>query len=165
MLIQFTFAHSHEMVIFIKIYFLIKYYIVTEKKEGIQNYLNKISSSWMNWMHCLIWMFLLDVNMCSVKNYTMVILSGIICFFYVSLLVRLFFLMAIPKAYEHSWAWDWIRAAAATYATAVATPDPLNHCTRSKIELVPPQWPEPLQSDFFFFFLSFFFLGPHWQPM
>ena len=36
-----------------------------------------------------------------------------------------FFLMATFMAYGSSWARDWILDAAATYATAAATPDPL----------------------------------------
>ena len=55
--------------------------------------------------------------------------------------------MATPTAYGSSWAKDQIWATAATYATAMATQDPLTHCARLGIEPVPPQWPEPLQSD------------------
>ena len=36
--------------------------------------------------------------------------------------------MAAPTACGSSWARDWIWAAAETYATAAATPDPLTHC-------------------------------------
>ena len=37
-----------------------------------------------------------------------------------------FFLMTVPVAYGNSQAESWIQAAAATYATAAATPDPFN---------------------------------------
>ena len=49
--------------------------------------------------------------------------------------------MAAPAAYGSSWAGDWIWAAAA------ATPDPLTHCARPRIEPVPLQQAELLQPD------------------
>ena len=52
------------------------------------------------------------------------------------------FLMAATVAYGSSQARDWIQAAAVTYATAVATPNPLIYCTGLGIE------PKLLQSDF-----------------
>ena len=55
--------------------------------------------------------------------------------------------MATLMAYESSQARDWIWAAAVTYTAAVATPDPLTHCTRLGMEPAPLQQPEPLQSD------------------
>ena len=55
--------------------------------------------------------------------------------------------MATPEAYGSSQARDGIQDTAATYATAAATLDPLTHCTGPWIEPVPPQQPEPLQSD------------------
>ena len=63
-------------------------------------------------------------------------------------------IIVLPLFYGHThstWkfpARDWLGAAAATYATAAAMPDPLIHGARPGIESVPPQWPEPLQSDF-----------------
>ena len=47
--------------------------------------------------------------------------------------------MAVLAAYGSSWARDLI------YAAAVATLDPLTHCTKLGIELVPPKQPKPLQ--------------------
>ena len=49
--------------------------------------------------------------------------------------------MDTPLAYESFWARDWIQAAAATYAPAVAIPDPLIQCARQGIK------PTLLQSD------------------
>ena len=37
--------------------------------------------------------------------------------------------MAIPTAYGGSQARDWIRATVVAYAAALATLDPLTHCT------------------------------------
>ena len=49
--------------------------------------------------------------------------------------------IAVSVAYASSQARDWI------WATAVAMPDPLTHCTRLGIKSTPLQWPEPLQLD------------------
>ena len=49
----------------------------------------------------------------------------------------LFIFMAAPGAHGSSWARDRIQAAAATYAKAVAMPDPLTHCPRPGIEPKP----------------------------
>ena len=51
--------------------------------------------------------------------------------------------MAAPSVYGR----DCIQATAVTYATAVATQDPLTHCTKLEIELAPPQQPKPLKLD------------------
>ena len=53
----------------------------------------------------------------------------------------------MATAYGSSWARDWIPAAVATYAAAVATPDPLTHCARLGIQSAPPQGPETLKFD------------------
>ena len=50
-----------------------------------------------------------------------------------------FFFMAAPIAYGSSQAKEYIRATAAIYAGAAATPDPLTYCTRLGIEPVPLQ--------------------------
>ena len=50
-------------------------------------------------------------------------------------------------AYGSSKARDWIRAAAATYATAVAMLDPLTHWASPGIEPTPLQWHELLQPN------------------
>jgi len=57
------------------------------------------------------------------------------------LLFKIFFLnfMATVAAFGSSWARDWIQATVATYTTAMATPDPLIHCTGLGIEPAPPQ--------------------------
>ena len=60
--------------------------------------------------------------------------------------ISIFFFMATPMAYGSSLARDWIQAASVTYATAVAIPVPLTHCTGLRIKPVPLQWPEPLHS-------------------
>ena len=55
--------------------------------------------------------------------------------------------MATPVLYESSQARGWIWASAATYATTLATQDPLTHGTQVEIEPAPPQQPKPLQLD------------------
>ena len=66
-----------------------------------------------------------------------------------TIFLSFFLLLAIPRACGISWAGDQTHATAATWATAVTTPDPNPLCHR---ELLEP----------FSFFLSFFlFLGPH----
>ena len=50
---------------------------------------------------------------------------------------------------------DWVWAAVAAGATAVAMLDPLTNCARLGIKHTLLQWPELLQSDYFFF------LQPH----
>ena len=54
-----------------------------------------------------------------------------------------FFKTAAPKAYKSSQARDWTWAIVVTIA--LATQDPLTHCTGLGIEPVPLQWPKPLQ--------------------
>ena len=63
----------------------------------------------------------------SEKEFIAVInnLTNWFCFFCCIVL----FLRAAPKAYGSSWARDWIRAAAVTYAIAMTMLDPLTHCT------------------------------------
>ena len=58
-----------------------------------------------------------------------------------------FFLMASPMSYRSSQAKDWIPAAAATYAAAIAMPEALTHWSGLGTKLMLPQWPEPLQLD------------------
>ena len=55
--------------------------------------------------------------------------------------------MATLPAHGCSWARDWIESTAATYTTAVATPDLLTQCAGPRIKFVPPQRPKQLQSD------------------
>ena len=55
--------------------------------------------------------------------------------------------MGTTAAYGSSQAKDWIRATAATYTTAMVTPDPLTHCIGPETEPKPPQLPELLLSD------------------
>jgi len=52
-----------------------------------------------------------------------------------------------PASHGSSWARDRIQAVAATYATAVKTPDPLTHHAKPGIKPAPPQRPNLLQSD------------------
>ena len=47
--------------------------------------------------------------------------------------------MAVLMAYGSSQARDRIQAAAETYTTAAAMPDPLTYCTGLEIKLTPPQ--------------------------
>lgn len=54
-------------------------------------------------------------------------------------LFYIIFLKATPTAYRSSW------AAAATYATVLATLDPLAHSARLRIKPIPAQRPKPLQ--------------------
>ena len=58
-----------------------------------------------------------------------------------------FFLMATPMTYGSSQAREFIKATAATYSTAAATPDPLTHYSRSGIKPTPLHRSEPPQSD------------------
>jgi len=46
--------------------------------------------------------------------------------------------MAASTANGSSWARDGIPATAATYTTATAMLDPLTHCTRPRMEPMPP---------------------------
>ena len=68
-----------------------------------------------------------------------------LAFFFFFLIFRLFVFMAVLTAYGSFQARDWIRASTATYAVAVAMPDPLTHCAWLKIKPMSPQWPKPLQ--------------------
>ena len=54
------------------------------------------------------------------------------------------FFMATPVAYGSSWARDWIWTTAAIYTAAVATSDPLTHCTGWEIIPSPLQRPKLL---------------------
>ena len=60
---------------------------------------------------------------------------------------RFIFLMATPMALGSSWTRNWIWAAAATYAAAVAMQDPSTHCTQLGIKLMLLQQFKPLLSD------------------
>ena len=63
---------------------------------------------------------------------------------YMVLFLKNFIFYFIFYGLTHSQARDWIQATAETGVSALG---PLTHSPRPGIEPVPPQWPEPLQSD------------------
>ena len=66
------------------------------------------NNSFMVWLGVKVNFFFIQISNCSTL------------FFFILFI----YLMAIPVAYESSWARDWIGAAAEAYTTAMATPDP-----------------------------------------
>ena len=123
----FTWVYTHENIIIIKITF----YYSPKCLWPFANltFIPPFSLIFNHWYRFHFWKFWL---------YTHIAWVPFVCFL---------------NFYDHthtiwiSWARDWILATAAAYATAMATPDPLTHCTRPRIKSTPPQRLKPLQSD------------------
>lgn len=63
-------------------------------------------------------------------------------FFYLVNPPPLFFVMTTYEKYLSPWARNWIQATAATYSTAIATPDTLTHCAGPGVVSTPQQQSE-----------------------